>query len=58
MTCAPRASSTSSATGDFPTLSPTLLEEMESSTGLQGNFSEAELPKKYKRNIKKDIEKK
>jgi hypothetical protein len=35
----------SSATGDFPTLYPTLLEEMESFTGLQGIFSEAELPK-------------
>jgi hypothetical protein len=35
----------SSATGDFPTLYPTLLEEMESFTGLQRNFSEAELPK-------------
>jgi hypothetical protein len=31
--------------GDFPTLYPTLLEEMEYFTGLQGNFSEAELPK-------------
>jgi hypothetical protein len=31
--------------GRFPTLYPTLLEEMESFTGLQGNFSEAELPK-------------
>jgi hypothetical protein len=33
------------AMGDFPTLYPKLLEEMESFTGLQGNFSEAELPK-------------
>jgi hypothetical protein len=31
--------------GDFPTLYPTLLEEIESFTGLQGNFSEVELPK-------------
>jgi hypothetical protein len=31
--------------GRFPTLYPTLLEEMESFTGLQRNFSEAELPK-------------
>jgi hypothetical protein len=35
----------SSTTGDFPTLYPTLLEEIESFMGLQGNFSEAELPK-------------
>jgi hypothetical protein len=31
--------------GRFPTLYLTLLEEMESFTGLQRNFSEAELPK-------------
>jgi hypothetical protein len=31
--------------GDFPTLYPILLEEMESFTGLQGSFSEVELPK-------------
>jgi hypothetical protein len=31
--------------GRFPTLYPTLLEEMESFTSLQGNFSEAKLPK-------------
>jgi hypothetical protein len=30
---------------EMPTLYPTLLEEMESFMGLQGNFSEAELPK-------------
>jgi hypothetical protein len=38
-------SSRSFATGDFLALYPTLLEEMESFTGLQGNFSKAELSK-------------
>jgi hypothetical protein len=38
-------SSRSSATGDFPILYPTLLEEIESFTGMQGNFSEVELSK-------------
>jgi hypothetical protein len=33
--------------GRFPTLSPTLLEEKEAFTGLQRNFSEAELPKMF-----------
>jgi hypothetical protein len=35
----------SSTMGDFPTLYPTLLEEMESFMGLQGKNFEAELSK-------------
>jgi hypothetical protein len=38
-------SSRSSATGDFPTRSPILLEEIEASRALRGIFFEAKLPK-------------